>query len=113
MNCTTAQSLIALELANAAKTRNAQIKMSIAAGSLDPITVLGEREHSIRVYDVLRAIRGISHVKAERIIRTAGVPRLMRVEDLCGARHVELVKQTMLAIERLEENRKARAKYVR
>lgn len=103
--------MIALELANAAKTRNAQIKIAIAAGSLDPITVLSEREHSIRVYDVLRAIRGISHVKAERIIRTAGVPRLMRVEDLCGARHVELVKQTMMAIEQLEASREAKARY--
>jgi hypothetical protein len=96
----TEQRFAALEIANAIRTHNAQLKIGIAAGSVDPVQIICERSEHIRAFDVCRSIRGFGTVKADSILRSAGVDRRKYVDHLTGRQAAEIATQLMEVFER-------------
>jgi len=90
----------ALELANAARFKIAQLKIGIAAGSVDPVTIICERSEHIKVFDVCRSIQRFGVTTADNILRGAGIDRRKYVDHLTPRQAHDVATQILEILER-------------
>lgn len=91
------QSLDALAYANEIRTYRAQLKQRIFHGEVTAREVLldgGERVRTMRVYDVLCAVRGLGKVKVGYALSTMRVSPSAKIEQLRPRRLEELLLHT-------------------
>lgn len=91
------QQVEALGKANLVRTQRSQLKMQVNGGSIKVADLLRDPPqyiHSMKVFDLLMAVRGVGKVKVDKILRKHTISPSKTVDGLSPRQRAELIRET-------------------